>query len=665
MLPKLSNDIKTSVPSDAVTLTCRGADGSERNYIGALSSCESVTAEVAVPRVLGTAAVVMRIFFDSDPKEPIDLPFAFSGSDGVVDTYALTLCPKMLSREGSGLYFYELIFPRGLDTLFSDTRNNVDFTLKRESGRRFKLLVYEEGFAAPAWLGGGIMYHVFVDRFCRGEGRAEYRDDAVIDPDWENGTPQYGIRPGSPVKNNVFFGGNLWGVREKLPYLASLGVGVIYLSPIFTAASNHKYDTSDYLHVDPEFGGDEAFGALLAAAHERGMRIILDGVFNHTGDDSIYFDKYRRFGDGAWQNEHSKYREWYSFKDSAELSDTDEPPYLCWWGVPVLPKLRLSEPDCRDFFVGEGGVCEKYIKMGVDGWRLDVADELPDEFLFRLRERVKAADPDAAVIGEVWENAADKISYGIRRSYFRGRQLDSVMNYPLRSALLEYAAQKDATVLADALLELYSSYPRTAADSLMNIVGTHDTARILTLLGAPERAARADMLDNREKAEMRLDESERRVGVTLLRVISAIQYAVYGFPCIYYGDERGMEGFGDPFCRMPMVSDERADAELIEHYRRLAAVRRNDVFAGGDFSVLRAEGGYIELLREKRTEQGTERVRLGANVGEDKVVMHAEGEWDELYSEVHGKGDVTLAFGEFAFIREAPSKRRSSRGVRK
>ena len=301
-------------------------------------------------------------------------------------------------------------------------------------------------------------------------------------------------------------------------------------------------------------------------------------------------------------------------------------------------------------------MCEKYIRMGADGWRLDVADELPDEFLTGLRQRVKAVSPEAAIIGEVWENAADKISYGKRRSYFRGRQLDSVMNYPLRSALLGYAGSGDASFLADELLDIYSSYPRPAADVLMNIIGTHDTERILTLLGAPDKARDADGLTNAERAAVRLTPEERRAGIARLRVVSAVQYAVYGFPCVYYGDERGMEGLGDPFCRYPMVWDERTDEELVAHYRRLAAVRKYPAFDRGDFALTRVSGGYIEFTREKYVGGRLCRVRFAANLGAAADVMHVSGGWRELYSDKSGAGEVSVPPCGFVFICEDAEK---------
>lgn len=648
MLPKLSNEIE----NPKFSLICRTEDGGTRDHIGALRRGERVHLTVKLPRTVGAAGVVLRIRADGC-EEYTDLPFEYAGDPREIlhDIYGLSLAPDnfMSDDVDHGLFYYEFLLLRGIDTLFSSTENNVDITFGRESGARFRMLVYGNDFKTPSWLGGSVMYHIFVDRFCRGSEPCEPPRVGSINDDWRDGVPQYAEYPGGEVANNIFFGGNLYGVIEKLPYLISLGVGVIYLSPIFSAASNHKYDTADYLGVAAEFGGERALLLLLERAHDVGIRVILDGVFNHTGDDSVYFDKYHRYGDGAWDDPESPYRNWYHFKENAA---DGELPYAAWWGIPILPKLNLTVPSCRDFFIGNGGVCEKYIKLGCDGWRLDVADELPDDFLCGLRDRVKGASPDAAVIGEVWENAADKISYGQRRNYFGGRQLDSVMNYPLRSALLGYAETADAEFLADELRDIYSSYPRPAADVLMNIIGTHDTERVLTLIGAPQRIRELDGEGNAARSAFKLTVEERAEAIKKLKLISVIQYTVYGFPCVYYGDEVGMEGAGDPFCRRPMVWDERVSEELQTHYRRLGKIRRNPVFDRGEFDVLHAEGGYIEFLREKRTDDGIVRVRVAANLGESTVSCRADSDYLDLYTGKRGRGDIRLPRYAFAVIDE-------------
>ncbi len=556
---------------------------------GAFSSDAFLTLRLTVPRRLGASSPILRIHPDGEGD--LDFDFEFVTTDAVNDVFELRFCPSELVG-GDGLLYYTYVFPNGHGAYFTEPYNNVDFELTDSDCARFAMLVYSSDFKTPEWLGQGVMYQVFVDRFRCGEGEVSYRSDSVIDPDWDNGVPQYGERSGSYVENNVFFGGNLWGVAEKLPYLVSLGVTVLYLNPVFEAKSNHKYDIGDYLKIDDGFGGEAAFENLLNEAKKLGVRVILDGVFNHTGDDSRYFDRFDRYGGGAYYDESSPYSEWYKWKERPD-------EYECWWGVKIMPRLDHGNPDCRHFFTAAGGVAERYIKSGVSGWRLDVADELCDEFLDELRESVKSADPDAAIIGEVWENAAEKISYGQRRRYLRGAQLDSVMNYPLRNGIISFVREGDAARLYDVLVELYGSYPRQVCDRLMNIIGTHDTERILTVLGG-----RPDLgYDNAELASMRMTDEERSVAIAWLKMASTLQFTVYGIPSLYYGDEAGVEGYHDPFCRLPFPWG-RENVELTEHYRLLGRLRREHIcFDSGDFRVLSHGCGHIAYLREKENDR--------------------------------------------------------------
>lgn len=544
---------------------------------GAFAWGEKIKLRVTVPRMLGCAAVVLRI--TPDGKDTYDIPFGFLEMTGSDDIYMRELNTKTLCQdEHGGLFYYEFLFLRGLDTLFSDSENNVDFTLSMQSGRKFRLFVYEKDFYTPSWFWGGTMYHVFVDRFCRGEGRAVLRADAELNPDWENGIPQFAKKPGDPLKNNVFFGGNLWGVIEKLDYLQSLGVTVIYLSPIFEAASNHRYDTGNYETVDSLLGGDEAFDELIRAAHERDMKIILDGVFNHTGDDSMYFNRHGNYPTvGAYQSQDSRYAGWYDFEKFPDR-------YEAWWGIDILPRLRQDRAACRDYFTGAEGIVARWLERGADGWRLDVADELCDDFLDELRQTAKeVTNGDGIIIGEVWENAVDKVSYGKRRRYFGGRQLDSVMNYPVRNAILALVADHDTTTFYNILTDLYSAYPPEVCNSLMNLLGTHDTERILTLLGDPTRG---ECLTNTRKSTKRLTIKQRKRAIALLKIASVLQFTLFGVPSIYYGDEAGLEGYGDPFCRLPYPWG-REEASLLEHYRKLGELRANHrALCDGDFRFL-------------------------------------------------------------------------------
>ncbi|MBR7098773.1 MAG: glycoside hydrolase family 13 protein, partial [Clostridia bacterium] len=474
------------------------------------------------------------------------------------------------------------------------------------SAQKFRLLIYRADFAPPAWFAGGVMYHVFPDRFCRGEGKVALRPGAVLDENWDGGIPQYAQKAGDKLENNVFFGGNLWGVTEKLDYLKSLGVTVLYLSPIFEAASNHRYDTADYEHVDAFLGGEAAFDTLIRSAHAKGMRVILDGVFNHTGDDSRYFNRRGNYPSvGAYQSPDSPYADWFSFSRFPDK-------YEAWWGIEIMPRLQQANDTCRSYFTGEDGIIAKWLRRGADGWRLDVADELPDVFLDELREVAKRESRgQALLIGEVWEDAVDKIAYGKRRRYFRGEQLDSVMNYPFRNAVLAFLLECDAEQFYEILTEIYGSYPPAVSHALMNLLGTHDTERILTVLGD---GGEGEGLENPELAVKRLRVEQKRRALALLKIASVLQFTVYGVPSVYYGDEAGLEGYHDPFCRMPFPWG-RENTDLQAHYRALGALRaEHRALRDGDFRFLAHTEHAFAYLRE--APEGDDRVLVAANMGD-------------------------------------------------
>ena len=579
---------------------------------------------------MGISTVVLRLA--PDGGEATDVPLIFEACKNGTDRYAVTLDTADLCQGASdGLFFYEFLFLRGFDTLFSDSINNVDFRLSERSGERFRLLVYAADYRTPAWFRGGIMYHVFLDRFCRGAGPVAWRAGAKEDSDWQNGTPQYASRAGAPVANNVFFGGNLWGVIEQLDYLQSLGVTVLYLSPVFKAASNHRYDTADYETVDALLGGDAALDALIEAAHARRMRVILDGVFNHTGDDSRYFNRRGTYPEtGAYQSPSSPYADWFSFR-------TYPDDYEAWWGIEIMPRLQQANPACRAYFTGRGGIAECWLLRGADGWRLDVADELPDVFLDELRTVAKeATQGEALLLGEVWENAVDKIAYGARRRYFRGGQLDSVMNYPFRNAVIALILEGDTAFFYDTLTALYGTYPKFVSDSLMNLLGTHDTERILTVLG-DEGAGEG--LENPELAVLHLTPAQRATAVQRLKLAATLQFTVFGVPSVYYGDEAGVEGYHDPFCRRPFPWG-REDAELLAHYRTLGRIRReNTVFGEGDFRFTLCEQ---DLIAYTRTGSNGEEILVAANVGREPRMLSFEGERLELLSNTVVRSAVSI-----------------------
>ena len=637
MLPRFYREYdKEALPR--ILKTVSGEDASD---MGAFSFGTVITLELQVPRRLGAAAVVLRLCRDG--KEPHETPLIFVSCDRGMDIYRTTLDTRVLcGGEDCGLFFYHFLFVRGYDTLFTSSENNFDFCLTEREGTPFSLLVYQADFAPPAWFAGGTMYHIFVDRFCKGEGYAPLRPGASLDPDWEGGIPQFAPYPGAPLANDRFFGGNLWGIIEKLDYLKSLGVTVLYLSPVFEAASNHKYDTGDYTRVDAAFGGEEAFARLIKQAKKRGIRVILDGVFNHTGDDSRYFNRYGHYDTlGAYQSPDSPYAAWYTFRRFPEEYDS-------WWGIDILPRLNSHLPEIRAYLAGRDGIAASRVKEGIAGWRLDVADELSDAFLDDLRASLHAAtDEQPLIIGEVWENAAYKMAYGRRRRYLLGGQLDSVMNYPLRNGLIAFLRDGNAGALYRVLTELYCTYPRAVCHCLMNVLGTHDTERILTVLG-DDRVG--DERSNAALSVARLAPWQREIAIQKLISAFTILYTVYGVPSVFYGDEAGVEGHRDPFCRRPYPWG-REESALVETVRFLGELRRtHPSLAKGEFCVIHHSARAIAYERVL----GDDRLIIAANMGEEALTLDLTGRWKRLTpkKEPAARAPIVVKPGQTVILQE-------------
>lgn len=447
----------------------------------------------------------------------------------------------------------------------------------------FQLTVYVPRQTQPDWYKNGIVYQVFPDRFARGADWCERAEKAlaahregparVLVEDWDT-PPAYKKSEDGDILEWDFYGGTLRGVREKLDYLADLGVTVIYLNPIFEAASNHRYDTADYLRIDPMLGDEEEFCALAREAEERGISIMLDGVFNHCGQDSRYFNRYGNYPEpGAWQGDESPYRDWFFFNEDGT--------YDGWWGNPDLPDVNEKSPEYRELICGQDGVVRKWLRAGARGWRLDVADELSDSFIEDIKAAMVAERPDGALVGEVWEDASNKMAYGKLRQYFEGTELDGTMNYPLRTALLAFVRnQIGAPEMAARLEQLRENYPRDAFFSCLNLLGSHDRERLFTMLGdAPD----PDTLSDEECAAFRLDEGHASLAMSRLWLTVLLQMTLPGVPCVYYGDERGMEGFRDPYNRAAFPWDGgRMDCATV--FRNAIAVRKAlPVLTAGDF----------------------------------------------------------------------------------
>jgi cyclomaltodextrinase len=443
-----------------------------------------------------------------------------------------------------------------------------DANNKKTVGKTYQLTVYHENFNTPEWLGAGVMYQIFPDRFARSTNYQIplMNKDYDLRQDW-GGVPVFKPNKNGLITNNDFFGGNLRGIQEMLPYLKKLGTTVIYLNPIFEAYSNHRYDTADFRHIDSMLGTIEDFKELCSESLKLGIRIILDGVFNHTGSDSIYFNRNARYPEvGAYQSKESRYYPWYHFMNFPENYDA-------WWGIKTLPHVNELEPSYLDYMIKDkDSVIRFWLKNGASGFRLDVADELPSEFIKELRKAVNEEDPMAVIIGEVWEDASNKISYGQRRQYFQGEELDSVMNYPLKDAIIRFVAyENNAAALANIVENLWENYPKQVFNSLMNILGTHDTVRILTALGLKDNIYH---MSKEEKAMYRLTPAQKLEAKRLLPLALLLWAFMPGIPCIYYGDEIGMEGAEDPFNRRCFELS-KADEEIRSIYLAIFSFRNS------------------------------------------------------------------------------------------
>ncbi len=452
---------------------------------------------------------------------------------------------------------------------------------------KWQLTVYKKEYSTPSWIKGGIMYQIFPDRFFRSNTKkVNIPKDRVIRDDW-GGEPVSSPNEHGEVTNSDYFCGDLNGITLKLDYLKNLGVTCIYLNPIFEAHSNHRYNTADYSKIDPLLGDEEDFKNLCKKAYKKGIRIILDGVFSHTGSDSIYFNKSGRYPfEGAYNSRDSKYYNWYKFLNWPNK-------YRAWWNFETLPELNKEEPSYQQFVFNENGIIRKWLRLGASGWRLDVADELSDEFIEKIRLSSKAEKEESLIIGEVWEDASNKISYSKKRKYLFGTELDSVMNYPFMNAIISFIKGADAANIMDSILTIVENYPKPTLDSLMNSLSTHDTKRILSVLD--ERNI-ADSYINTININSGDDEHTFR----LLSIAVSMQYTLPGVPCIFYGDEAGVYGGRDPFCRScyPWGNE---NYKLVDFYKKLGRIRsEQSAFAEGDFIPYVYNKNFISYMRKNK-----------------------------------------------------------------
>lgn len=535
-----------------------------RKNIGAVAEGQSLGLRLLLHRDACVHEAFLRIREDSEEgfRE-----LALTPAEWLCD-YRFYDCELTLSE---GLYWYSFRYTSDYGEFFV-TKTDGSLGTVCDSGDWWQQTVYQKDFDTPHWLDGGIIYQIFPDRFYgSGEDKKNVPQDRFLCDNWAK---QPAFRQTQEIcrLGNDYYGGDLKGITEKLDYLKNLGVSCIYLNPIFEAHSNHRYNTADYMKIDPLLGDENDLRELCKRAKQRGIAVILDGVFSHTGDDSIYFNRKGRYDEvGAYNSTSSPYFSWYNFKDHPD-------EYAAWWDVPSLPETKETDEGFLEFITGENGVLRHWLRYGISGWRLDVADELPDLFLDRLRKAVKDEKRDAYILGEVWEDASNKISYGTRRRFLRGAQLDSVMNYPFANAIVDFVGGADSRRLINTVLDICENYPPCTVRLLMNHIGTHDTMRILTRLGKGSNSG-----DREWQSQQSLTDEEYARAKTLLRLAATIQFTLPGVPSVFYGDEAGVQGYGDPFCRGAYPWG-REDTEILEFYKTLGAARRGcDAFKDGAF----------------------------------------------------------------------------------
>lgn len=519
-----------------------------------------------------------------------------------------------VGEEGLYWYHFNVYSPWGQCSIYNDGNGKGIVNTAGGEHLLWQQTVYSADFETPDWIKGGIIYQIFPDRFNNsGVAKKNVPSDRILRTDTQN-LPYWRPNSEGKVLNNDYFGGDLKGIEQKLPYLEELGVSCIYLNPIFEAHSNHRYNTADYSKIDPLLGTEKDFVRLCKEAHKRDIKIILDGVFSHTGDDSIYFNKYRRYGDGgAYNDSSSPYYHWFNFEEYPDK-------YRSWWGFETLPEVNEESEEYLRFITGENGILRKWIRLGADGWRLDVADELPDVFIDAVRTAVKAEKPEAFLLGEVWEDATNKFSYGQRRRFLLGEQFDSVMNYPFANAVLDFARYGVAEDFEKRIMSIVENYPAPALNVMMNHIGTHDTERAITKI-----VGESCEFTEREWQERHNTLSDERYnqGIRLMKLAATLQYMLPGVPSVYYGDEIGMQGYKDPFNR-GYFNWESINEELLSYYKKLSLIREsNECLKEGEIRFVSAVLGCVAF--ERNGEKSA--LLVIANKNEEEINYNLPPHW--------------------------------------
>lgn len=545
-----------------------------KSIVGAVQDGKRFGIRIQIHQQVNPSRVCLVVYSDDGNYHEEHVMYSDISGDGY-DNYIADIQLK------KGLYWYYFKMDGVSYERFIGIGEDQKASLYYDNVKPWQLSVYKKQYETPTWINKGVMYQVMVDRFCA-TGETVPNEDKIMRHWGEQ--PFYREEDGT-VRNRDFFGGNLRGLTQKLPYLASLNVTTLYLNPIFKAYSNHKYDTEDYEIIDPMFGTLEDFTTLCEQADKLGIKIVLDGVFNHVGSGSKYFNRHKKYGDGgAYNDVNSPYRDWFNIYPDGS--------YECWWNFQSLPRINAQNKGAQKYFCGKNGIVPYWLRTGASGWRLDVVDEIDDCMLDKIVSAAKKEKPDAVIIGEVWEDASNKIDYGKRRHYLDGSQLDSVMNYPLMNGIISFVRDGNEQVLARTVFDLVNNYPLFVRNNLMNILGTHDTIRILTNLAG----TRLDNAPKEAMARAKMNDQQYKDGCKLLKIAAVLQYTFFGFPCVYYGDEVAMEGYKDPFCRCCYPWGEE-NKLMLDFYRRLGELRKLSVFSDGDFHQLVAERGVYAFER--------------------------------------------------------------------
>ena len=525
-----------------------------------------------------------------------------------------------IELETKAIYHYYFSFEANHKFMYykKENRNDINTISKDDM---WKMSV---NFKVPDWAQGKIMYHIFIDRFNKGrKEKLEQMPNRTIHNSWKS---EVDIGPNKDgIWNADFYGGDIKGIIEKLEYIKSLGVSIIYLSPIVWSQSNHRYDTADYEKVDPYAGTNGDLKELCIKAHKLGMKIILDAVFNHTGNDSKYFNEFGTYDElGAYQSEKSKYFPFYR-----KYYANNQIYFDYWWGMKNLPECDGNNEQWQQYIYGPNGIIDLWFSLGIDGLRLDVADELSDEFIEGIRRAVKRNKQDGFILGEVWKNPM-RMGRGYLES---GKGMDSVMNYTLIDALIRYFKYEDVYKLKEIIRQIMVEYPNDTINSLMNFTSTHDITRAINIFATKEFTYSGEWAWNLNKEGDRIWERDYIISYEDYKkgkeVYKAYIFLLTFFPgilSIFYGDEIGMQGMGNLANRRPFTWD-NIDVDLLQFFKRMGKIRTDEQFLQkANIEIVDITNQYIIFKRIAKNESAL----IVVNRSGDKIHIPIPNDYKDI-----------------------------------